>query len=126
MSVQGNGRSRKQRRILDGLDPGSGVTREIKGLREISQRDSKGIDRCFSVLRGLLYSVLMIAMIQTIESSKDKPNLSASWGYVIVHAALDWSGLDGSAPEGALWSTKVLCVRPEARIVNHRVHHLRT
>lgn len=79
MSVQGNGRSRKQRRILNGLDPGSGVSREIKGLRDISQRDSKGIDRCFSVLRGLLYSVLMIAMIQTIESSKDKSNVSASW-----------------------------------------------
>lgn len=40
---------------------------------------AKGIDRCFSILRGLLYSVLMIAMIQTIESSKDKLSASMSW-----------------------------------------------
>lgn len=37
---------------------------------------AKGIDHCFSVLRGLLFSVLMIAMIQTIESSKNKPDVS--------------------------------------------------
>lgn len=104
MSVQGNGRSRKQRRILDGLDLGSGVNREIKGLREISQRGSKGISRCFSVLRGLLYSVLMIAMIQTIESSKDKPKTSDILGYVTVYAASDWSGLDKPAPVNH-WST---------------------
>lgn len=79
MSVLGNGRSRKQRRILDGLDPGSGVTREIKGLHDISLNETaKGIDRCFSILWGLLYSVLMIAMIQTIESSKDKLSASTS------------------------------------------------
>lgn len=125
MSVQGNGRSRKQRRILDGLDPGSGVTREIKGLREISQRDSKGINRCFSVLRGLLFSVLMIAMIQTIESSKTTERLLGFPGLC------DSSRSVGLVCNGCIGSSKalvgcVLCVQPEGRIVNHHSHHLRT
>lgn len=59
---------------------------------------AKGIDRCFSVLRGLLYSVLMIAMIQTIESSKRQTGCLGTLGYMTVHAALGWSGLGELVP----------------------------
>lgn len=55
---------------------------------------AKGINRCFSILWDLLYSVLMIAMIQTIESSKRQTERLDVPGYVIVprSVGLDWSG----------------------------------